>query len=284
MPRRPDVPCAGNCGRFLWRGTGSSPTPKCRPCRREARGCLTPNVKGKCKCDGCVSADREANRNNAARASAAYLAKHGEHYSTAHRRKNGRKQHPRKECGWCGAVHPLKEDGFTLDIEGLAHAQWFRHYGKASESREMVRFTPGPILTATETCAECGEAFRFAVMGLKRTYCSTSCRNRSAWRRRYAARGEFAISTARRLAIYERDNWTCGICGEPTSRVYTSTDPWSPTLDHIEPQSHALIPDHSDVNLRASHSLCNSMRSDNRKTDDLVRLAVLPMLYQAFTL
>jgi len=279
MPRTKDVPCSGNCGRMLWRGSTSAALPVCRECRAVERGCLTPDIR-QCKCDGCVNHKRRLAADFAAR----YLAEHGEWPTTAHRRKNGRKQHPRKECGWCGAVHPLKEDGFTLDIEGLAHAQWFRHYGKASESREMVRFTPGPILTATETCAECGEAFRFAVMGLKRTYCSTSCRNRSAWRRRYAARGEFAISTARRLAIYERDNWTCGICGEPTSRVYTSTDPWSPTLDHIEPQSHALIPDHSDVNLRASHSLCNSMRSDNRKTDDLVRLAVLPMLYQAFTL
>lgn len=35
MPRRPDTPCAGGCGRMLWSGTGSKPLGerKCRECR-----------------------------------------------------------------------------------------------------------------------------------------------------------------------------------------------------------------------------------------------------------
>jgi 5-methylcytosine-specific restriction endonuclease McrA len=38
--------------------------------------------------------------------------------------------------------------------------------------------------------------------------------------------------------------------------------PLSATLDHIIPQSHMLIPDHSDRNLRLAHRSCNSARGD----------------------
>lgn len=68
-----------------------------------------------------------------------------------------------------------------------------------------------------------------------------------------------------RLAIYERDGWVCQLCMEPTDRDLMSTDPrndWAPSLDHIEPQSHALIPDHSPANLRLAHRWCNSVRGD----------------------
>ena len=186
MPRRPDVPCTGDCGRLLWQGTGSSATPMCQPCRRRARGCLTPDAKGKCKCDGCV----QYHRDEVAKSNREYRTGSGEARSTTWRRINGRPE-----------------------------------------------------------------------------------RNGSV----------FEISTARRLRLYERDNWTCGICGEPTSRVYTATDPWSPTLDHIEPRSHTLIPDHSDAALRTAHALCNAMRGDDATRDEEVRSRVLPMLYQSLT-
>jgi hypothetical protein len=56
-----------------------------------------------------------------------------------------------------------------------------------------------------------------------------------------------------------------------------STDPlddWAPSLDHIEPQSWALIPDHSPANLRLAHRWCNSVRGDlSHYTDDDLRVA-----------
>jgi 5-methylcytosine-specific restriction endonuclease McrA len=36
MARKPDVVCAGQCGRLLWRGRGSRPNPTCRECRKIA--------------------------------------------------------------------------------------------------------------------------------------------------------------------------------------------------------------------------------------------------------
>jgi 5-methylcytosine-specific restriction endonuclease McrA len=37
MARKPDVVCAGQCGRLLWRGRGSRDQPMCRECRAKAR-------------------------------------------------------------------------------------------------------------------------------------------------------------------------------------------------------------------------------------------------------
>lgn len=68
------------------------------------------------------------------------------------------------------------------------------------------------------------------------------------------------ITKDRRRALYERDNWTCQLCGEPVDpSTYGAR---YPTLDHIEPQSLALIPDHSDRNLRTAHLSCNSKRGN----------------------
>lgn len=67
------------------------------------------------------------------------------------------------------------------------------------------------------------------------------------------------ITDTRRLAIYERDGWTCWLCGLP---VDGDDDPKSgrfyPTLDHVIPRCDGG--DHSDENLRCAHRSCNSSR------------------------
>lgn len=76
-----------------------------------------------------------------------------------------------------------------------------------------------------------------------------------------------------RLAIYERDDWTCQLCREPIDREVHYLDDWAPSLDHIEPQSHALIPDHSPTNLRTAHRWCNAVRGAHGLNDDLFQEA-----------
>ena len=137
-------------------------------------------------------------------------------------------------------------------------------------------------------CEPCKQTRRDDVNASNRKYREEHGEARSTTWRRINGRPErngsvFEPSTARRLRLYERDNWTCGICHEPTSPTYTATDPWSPTLDHIEPRSHVLIPDHSDAGVRTAHALCNAMRGDDATRDADVRSRVLPMLYQSLT-
>lgn len=75
-------------------------------------------------------------------------------------------------------------------------------------------------------------------------------------------RPSFYISKADRLAIYERDEWTCQLCLEPAPPTTDHLGPWSLTLDHIVCQSWTDEPDHSPSNLRLAHRWCNSVRGN----------------------
>ena len=70
------------------------------------------------------------------------------------------------------------------------------------------------------------------------------------------------IAPAERQAIYERDAWTCQLCHEPVDLEVHFRHAKAPTLDHIEPRSLALFPDHRPSNLRTAHRGCNSARGN----------------------
>lgn len=72
------------------------------------------------------------------------------------------------------------------------------------------------------------------------------------------------ISPADRLAIYERDGWICQLCLEPVDPEARPLSARYPSLDHIEPQSMALIPDHRPSNLRTAHCGCNAARGNRQ--------------------
>lgn len=66
------------------------------------------------------------------------------------------------------------------------------------------------------------------------------------------------ISGRKRLEIYERDRWTCQICGEPLDLEGHWNDPHAPSLDHIQPRS--LGGSDNLENLRAAGRHCNMRR------------------------
>lgn len=109
-------------------------------------------------------------------------------------------------------------------------------------------------------CRHCGEYF--VRKGAASPYCSKWCNHRDR------PTGGIPVSRRERLAIYERDNWTCQLCGEPVDRQAHYLDDWAPTLDHIVPQSVALVPDHSPRNLRTAHRWCNSVRGDGTRYEE----------------
>ena len=117
-------------------------------------------------------------------------------------------------------------------------------------------------------CAWCRESFAFDrnVTTYPARYCSLRCGRKAGKARREQQHGRFAISPAERLAIYERDAWTCQLCHEPVDPSLHWSDSMAASLDHIECQSWSLIPDHSPSNLRTAHRLCNSIRGDERWT------------------
>lgn len=64
-----------------------------------------------------------------------------------------------------------------------------------------------------------------------------------------------------RLKVFERDHWTCHICGKPIPWGTALCAPLSPTLDHVWPMSKGGP--HSYENVKAAHFICNSIKSDS---------------------
>lgn len=135
--------------------------------------------------------------------------------------------------------------------------------------------TPKPRLFISGPCEGCPRVFTRNA-GSKARYCSASCardmqeatRRLTAgdlrWYIRSYRRRQFSIPRSVRRAIYDRDNWTCQLCGDPVDGTLPRGDPWSATLDHIVCQSWVDVPDDSPENLRLAHLRCNSRRNDER--------------------
>lgn len=58
-----------------------------------------------------------------------------------------------------------------------------------------------------------------------------------------------------RAAVFTRDGWICGICGDRIDRSLRWPDPMSPSLDHIHPLSRGGA--HAADNCQAAHLGCN---------------------------
>ena len=110
------------------------------------------------------------------------------------------------------------------------------------------------------TCFTCRKDF----LGTKRnrTYCSRECLEKGRHERNYpnVLKRQLRFSVAKkehfqRIDIFERDNWTCGICNEQIDSSRKRPDPLSPSIDHIIPISRGG--DHTRENVQAAHLGCN---------------------------
>lgn len=89
----------------------------------------------------------------------------------------------------------------------------------------------------------------------------------TTWRRAFKdEHGYWPASSSRewipqsvRSEVYERDAWVCQLCFEPVD-AFADEFRLRPSLDHIEPVSTQLVPDHSVSNLQLAHVGCNAKR------------------------
>lgn len=150
-------------------------------------------------------------------------------------------------------------------MPSTALALWSPPVVKVPGSRWRRRVVKHPPLNGSlfvyGPCAWCEGSFMALATDYahRSLYCSKRCAKNASNHRR----GRFILPRKRRLAIYERDGWVCQLCDGPVDP--DATDEWRPTLDHIVPQSHQLVPDHSDGNLRLAHLWCNSVRGDESR-------------------
>lgn len=217
-----------------------------------------------------------------------HLAKLGggraEYLRDAQRRSRRKRQKSCIECGVpCGGKRCRSCSAVSASLAIIEAAEERRNdpARKMLVVRPMSGIAPevsvtvveGPRNWATITngpCFWCGEWFTSTGWGAK--YCSDRCSKSFARTSRRASRGEFAPTPSLRGFVYDRDNWTCQLCMEPVDPDADYLDDWAPTLDHIVPQSHQTIPDHSSANLRTAHRWCNAVRGNHSLHDDLFDL------------
>ena len=198
-----------------------------------------------------------------------------------------RKQRDVLDCVTCGAEltgSPLKRYCST-ECKWVGR-EWLRV--KCSECGGLTGRTVWAAPDGDAKCQTCSRSPCGTVAAYSRGCRCAECRSAKAEdMREYAARrkerdgislysqnrkydgahGHF-IPKADRLAIYERDGWTCQLCGRPVDKDLHFNDRMAATLDHIEPQSLALIPDRSPENLRLAHRACNSRRNNEAVATD----------------
>lgn len=68
------------------------------------------------------------------------------------------------------------------------------------------------------------------------------------------------------VEVFERDDWLCGLCGEPVDKDLAWPDPMSASLDHITPLSRGGA--HTLDNVQLAHLACN-IRKNNKVTASL---------------
>lgn len=207
-------------------------------------------------------------------------------YSTVWRSENGRNDRRHSvTCEACGITAKVtKKDARFCSNECYISTRRRQFTTDIELWRQPTISTPGPrwrrspdrhpslngSLFVYGCCGWCGESFMALAGDWERRsiYCSRRCA-RNAGR---ARRGRFTVPPQIRRAICERDNWTCQLCSEPVDPE--ASDLWRATLDHVVPQSHQLVPDHSPGNLQLAHLWCNSVKGDERRyTADDLRVA-----------
>jgi hypothetical protein len=109
-------------------------------------------------------------------------------------------------------------------------------------------------------CGSCGSAFVRHSFTAPATYCSARCRRRERNTLRRALQRDLEAARVSRIGIYQRDGWTCHICGDPVDRDAVVPDLAAPVLDHVVPLARRGR--HEESNLKTAHFYCNSVKRD----------------------
>nr|DAP09017.1 MAG TPA: HNH endonuclease [Caudoviricetes sp.] len=155
----------------------------------------------------------------------------------------------KKVCPRCGKDKPLSDYGANNGYCLPCAAEWAR------EKRKLQN-----LLILQKVCVVCGCAFTEAWENA--ITCSKKCQvkrekltlAKGAARRR-ALLGSCEREDFRYEEIFERDEWTCGICNEPVDPDSEFPDLRSPSLDHVIPLSKGGS--HTRDNVQLAHYICN---------------------------
>lgn len=201
-----------------------------------------------------------------------YYAKHGDKLRVNHRRRQAAKrvQPQPRPCAQCGvAFSPKRDRAVYCSRKCCYRAISVRSRDKENLRRRRKTAKRRASLSARD-CRQCGQSFK----PLRRSgavYCSERC-GISAWakrhpevayagrlRRRARLRG-VETETIKPLVVFERDGWTCQLCGQPAPRrLLRTSSPHKPTVDHITPIAKGGT--HTYANVQCACSRCNSRKA-----------------------
>ena len=128
-------------------------------------------------------------------------------------------------------------------------------------TRRQAREGSQALPRSVRACLSCRTEF----IGTRgRRFCSQACGSRyhrQADRdlRRAVRKTNQPAELIFRARIFERDEWTCGLCHQSVDPAEPAKSPLSPTLDHILPLSRGG--QHVEANVQLAHLICNQRKS-----------------------
>lgn len=280
----PRVPCVDCGARTGWKVSQAEKAakggPRCRACRGYGRRLF----ESEARCEYCGSEFVSVPRGGDGRPTR-FCSKSCS--DECQRGDAGR--HPERECAHCGATYsrPARHLGKYCSTRCASDAPkpsrrrtwpackvstgtcehcgeaWSGRYSRSycSESCSSASRRRRDLDALRKDCGVCGQP----VPGERvLSYCPGDCydealrRGRKAYkqRRRAAKRGTGGkIENVVAHDIFERDNWSCGICDRAIDPAATYPSRASASLDHVVPLSWGGT--HTALNVQAAHLGCN---------------------------
>lgn len=283
---------ACHCGQpvKLWSGNGRKPT----RCDDHGRKAIAPSPTARCQqcgatysarkgklycCRKCAYRARDGSLRTAeehrawlrAKSAASFTCEHcGQ---AAYRRISGSNKKNGFSNRWCSmACRMATAETVRKEVEFLRRLG-ARH--RAAVRAALPRKPTGYILGVTyvppvRTCAGCGCQWSAIKRVGQMRYCPTPECQADQRRRGRRHQGKTHVGRAKRmgrrygyfnvLRVFERDRWTCQLCGRKTPQHLRGTlDPRAPELDHILPISAGG--DHIIENCQCACRECNGAKA-----------------------
>lgn len=263
MSKNPRTVTCAICGRDFPTNqpTAFACSPECKAERKRRRMRGRPHSYGddrECEMCGTMYTPRYRDQRTCGRECGRFLVKGYGGMVLASDRLHG--QHSElMVCASCGDLIPRRHPGaiYCEACSGTAclGGTWIRGVKVCEDCGVPILVYKG----SGNKCDECADAIkrdraRAEKRDHKHRYGSHCHKSRA---RKYGCYYE----PVNRFKVFERDHWTCHICGKPIPWGTAPGTPMSPTIDHVWPMSKGGP--HSYENVRAAHMICNSLKSDS---------------------
>lgn len=197
-------------------------------------------------------------------------------YSAAYQRANTERFRVDRECVVCGTVwRTLRKDakycstacrGMMRDGAKRSTPIPDSHPARRGPTCDVPASHPArqthyaPRLFVSGACRRCGKGFTVSDPSGRAVYCSASCSRADVRAKRRARMRDAFVAYVSPVAVYERDDWTCGLCGGAVLRAAKVPNPLAAVVDHVVSLANGGT--HEPDNVQCAHFICNSRKGD----------------------